>query len=135
MHDTNRRHWLKLCLAAAGTSFVPVLPSVIAQTDVQRQRVIPSTGEKIPVMGLGTARTFDVGRSEQALAPLREVMRLFIERGGTMVDSSPMYGQAERVVGDLVSSLGIADRVFFATKVWTRESRKGKNKWKILSGL
>ena len=126
MHDIDRRLWLKICLAAAGTSFVPILPSAIAQTKEQRQRVIPSSGEKIPVMGLGTARTFNVGRSENALAPLMQVMQLFLERGGTMVDSSPMYGQAERVVGDLVSSLGIADQLFFATKVWTRGTQEGQ---------
>ena len=125
MHDNNRRHWLKICLAAVGTPFIPVLPSATAQTSTQRQRVIPSTGEKIPVVGLGTARTFDVGWGENVLAPLMKVMRLFVERGGTMVDSSPMYGRAERVVGDLVSSLDISDRIFFATKVWTRGKQEG----------
>lgn len=76
-------------------------------------------------MGLGTSRVFDVGRDADALSPLREVMRLFVERGGAMVDSSPMYGKAERVVGDLVTSLGIADRIFFATKVWIEGEQAG----------
>ena len=127
MHDTNRRQWLKFCLMAAGTSLMPALSSIAAQTSLQRLRTIPSSGEKIPVMGLGTARTFNVGKSEEALAPLMDVMRFFVQRGGTMVDSSPMYGRAERVVGDLVSNLGIADRIFFATKVWTRGKRQGRD--------
>lgn len=126
MHDTNRRNWLKLCLAAAGTSLMPIVSSVKAQASVQIERTIPSSGEKIPVMGLGTARTFNVGRSEEVLAPLREVMQLFVQSGGTMVDSSPMYGRAERVVGDLVTSLGVTDRIFFATKVWTRGEQEGR---------
>ncbi|MDJ0955626.1 MAG: aldo/keto reductase [Arenicellales bacterium] len=137
MYDTSRRRWLKFCLATAGISFIPKLPLAMTQTNVQRQRVIPSSGEEIPVMGLGTARTFNVGRSENALAPLMQVMQLFIERGGTMVDSSPMYGQAERVVGDLVSSLDIADQIFFATKVWTRGKQEGmeqmENSFKLMA--
>lgn len=125
MHNKERRYWLKLCLTAAGMSLLPVHQCAQAQTDLQRQRAIPSSGEKIPVLGLGTSRVFDVGRDEQALSPLKQVMRLFVERGGTMVDSSPMYGRAERVVGDLVSSLGLVDRVFFATKVWIQGEQAG----------
>lgn len=93
----------------------------------QRTRVIPSSGESVPVMGLGTARTFDVALTESELKPLREVTRLFVERGGTMIDSSPMYGRAEDVVGRLTSDLHIQDRVFYATKVWTRGVQAGMN--------
>ncbi len=125
MHDEQRRSWLRMCLNAAGLSLLPLPHAVFAQADRQRQRIIPSSGEKIPVMGLGTSRVFDVSRDGSALAPLKEVMRLFVERGGKMVDSSPMYGQAEAVVGDLVASLGIADQIFFATKVWIKGEQVG----------
>jgi diketogulonate reductase-like aldo/keto reductase len=83
------------------------------------ERPIPSSGEKIPVVGLGTWRTFDVGASAAERAPLEQVLRSFVERGGRVVDSSPMYGSAESVVGDLAANLGVGDRLFLATKVWT----------------
>jgi diketogulonate reductase-like aldo/keto reductase len=83
------------------------------------ERPIPSSGEKIPVVGLGTWRTFDVGASNAERAPLEQVLRSFVERGGRVVDSSPMYGSAESVVGDLAANLGVGDRLFLATKVWT----------------
>jgi len=83
------------------------------------ERPIPSSGEKIPVVGLGTWRTFDVGASATERAPLEEVLRSFVELGGRVVDSSPMYGAAESVVGDLAAGLTIGDRLFLATKVWT----------------
>ena len=125
MHNQERRRWLKLCLTALSMSLWHTPRYVLAQTNNQRQRVIPSSGEKIPVMGMGTSRVFNVRRDEAVLAPLMEVMRLFVERGGTMVDSSPMYGQAESVVGDLVSKLKLADQIFFATKVWIRGEKAG----------
>jgi diketogulonate reductase-like aldo/keto reductase len=83
------------------------------------QRAIPSTGENIPVIGLGTWRTFDVGGSPAARAPLADVLRRFVTQGGRLVDSSPMYGAAETVVGDLAAELGVGDELFIATKVWT----------------
>ena len=83
------------------------------------QRQIPKTGELLPAIGLGTYRTFDVGASSADRAPLAEVLRLFVQAGGTVIDSSPMYGRAEGVVGDLAAELGIAQSLFLATKVWT----------------
>ena len=89
-------------------------------------RAIPSSGERIPVIGLGTARTFDVDPDDAArLEPLRGVMRAFHEGGGRVVDSSPMYGHAEAVVGRLAADLGIAERLFMATKVWTHGRESG----------
>jgi diketogulonate reductase-like aldo/keto reductase len=83
------------------------------------ERPIPSSGEKIPAVGLGTWRTFDVGASATERAPLKDVLQRFAELGGRVVDSSPMYGAAESVVGDLATDLAITDKLFFATKVWT----------------
>src|SRR5207249_10796027 len=70
-------------------------------------------------VGLGTWRTFDVGASVAPREPLREVLQRFFELGGRVIDSSPMYGAAEGVVGDLGAELGILDALFLATKVWT----------------
>src|SRR5689334_7654326 len=88
-------------------------------------RQIPSSGEAIAVIGLGTWRSFDVGRGTAARAPLEQCLAAFDTLGGGMIDSSPMYGNAEQVVGDLVASLGIRDRVFVATKVWTSGRQRG----------
>lgn len=82
-------------------------------------RPIPSSGEPVPVVGLGTWQTFDVGPSDEERRPLEEVLNTFVSMGGTLVDSSPMYGRAEGVVGDLATKLGLLDRLFIATKVWT----------------
>ena len=82
------------------------------------RRVIPASNETLPVIGLGTWQTFDVGGGG-AREPLREVLRRFVELGGRTIDSSPMYGRAESVVGDLAVELGLRDKLFVATKVWT----------------
>src|SRR5215208_3247141 len=80
-------------------------------------RTIPKTGESIPVVGLGTWQTFDVGTADRERRPLVEVLRRFAAAGGKLIDSSPMYGKAEAVVGDLKEHVPGA---FLATKVWTR---------------
>ena len=85
---------------------------------------IPSTGEELPAIGLGTWQTFDV-RGSAAAAPLREVLKAFSEAGGRVVDSSPMYGAAESVVGELTAGLGLREQLFMATKVWTHGREQG----------
>ena len=87
-------------------------------------RRIPSSGEELPAIGIGTWQTFDVrGASERAA--LREVLRSFSEAGGRVVDSSPMYGAAESVVGELSAELALRENLFMATKVWTRGREEG----------
>ena len=88
-------------------------------------RKIPSTGEEIPAIGLGTWQVFDAGNSTAARAPLREVLAAFAKAGGKMIDSSPMYGSAEAVAGDLIAGLGLREKLFVATKVWTRGREDG----------
>ncbi|NIP59527.1 MAG: aldo/keto reductase [Gemmatimonadetes bacterium] len=88
-------------------------------------RTIPSSGEEIPAVGLGTWQTFDVGESDRERAPLREVLRSFEELGGTVVDSSPMYGASQVVLGDLAAELGVLDDLWVATKVWIRGRQEG----------
>jgi diketogulonate reductase-like aldo/keto reductase len=81
-------------------------------------RPIPSTGEIMPVIGLGTWPVFDVGAGEAARRPLREIVRVLLDAGAQIIDSSPMYGRAEAVIGDLLSELRARARAFLATKVW-----------------
>jgi diketogulonate reductase-like aldo/keto reductase len=83
---------------------------------------IPSSGEPLPVIGIGTWQAFDVRDDTSAL---REVMKTFSAMGARVVDSSPMYGAAESVVGELVDELGLRDKLFFATKVWTSGRAEG----------
>lgn len=88
-------------------------------------RLIPISGEPMPVIGLGTWQTFDVTLNATNRARLTEVLRLLIDGGGEMIDSSPMYGRAEAVVGDLVAAMGVRERLFIATKVWTSGRAQG----------
>jgi aryl-alcohol dehydrogenase-like predicted oxidoreductase len=110
----SRRELLRLALGAGATTFAGM-----AMAEALPQRPIPRTGELLPIIGLGTWQTFDVGRAEAERASLRDVLREFVRLGGSVVDSSPMYGQSEGVVGDLMSKLGVRGRLFLATKVWT----------------
>jgi aryl-alcohol dehydrogenase-like predicted oxidoreductase len=82
-------------------------------------KAIPRSGELLPAVGLGTWQTFDVGGNEAARAPLRAVLREFAALGGSVIDSSPMYGNSENVTGDLTQELGLRKQLFLATKVWT----------------
>jgi diketogulonate reductase-like aldo/keto reductase len=89
------------------------------------QRAIPSSGETLPVIGLGTWQVFDVGPSPAERKPLEEVLALFVKFGGRVVDSSPMYRRAEEVIGDIAARLGLAPALFLATKVWTTGKQPG----------
>lgn len=79
----------------------------------------------MPVVGLGTWQTFDAGESESERTPLKAVLKTLIEKGGTVVDSSPMYGSSEKVVGDLSTEIGLNEKLFIATKVWTSGEADG----------
>lgn len=83
------------------------------------KRKVPATGEMLGVIGLGTWQTFDVGSAPVERAPLAEVLRVLFDAGGSVIDSSPMYGRAEAVAGDLLAAAGARNRAFIATKVWT----------------
>jgi diketogulonate reductase-like aldo/keto reductase len=109
--DPRRRALLAVLAAGA------VTPS-FGQNRVMT-KPIPSTGEPLPVIGVGTWQTFDVGSDAAARAPLREVLKLMTQAGRGVVDSSPMYGSSESVAGDLIAELGLRDKLFVATKVYT----------------
>jgi diketogulonate reductase-like aldo/keto reductase len=89
------------------------------------KRTIPDEDEQLPVIGLGTWQTFDVGPTEAERAPLREVLKRFHALGGRVIDTSPMYARAEAVVGELTTELGINESLFLATKVWTQGESAG----------
>ena len=88
-------------------------------------RPIPSSKERLAVVGCGTWQTFDVGPSPGERAPLADVLRILFAGGGSVIDSSPMYGRAEGVVGDLLDEAQSRDKAFIATKVWTRGQVEG----------
>jgi diketogulonate reductase-like aldo/keto reductase len=94
-------------------------------TETMLTRPIPSTGEMMPVVGLGTWPVFDVGTDEASRAPLREVVETLVAGGGSMIDTSPMYGRSEGVVGDIVAGLNYRDKTFLATKVWISGRDRG----------
>ena len=89
------------------------------------ERRIPKTGEAIPAIGLGTWQVFDVAGNAAEMAQAKETLKVFIELGGRVVDSSPMYGSSESVTGQLASELGVRAKLFVATKVWTTGKQAG----------
>jgi aryl-alcohol dehydrogenase-like predicted oxidoreductase len=115
----SRRKWLGLT-AGAGAALTLDPRLLHALRVPQRQlitRAIPSTGERLPLVGLGSSATFaQVARSEDVSA-LRDVLHTMIEAGGTVFDTAPSYGASEEVAGNIARELGITDRVFWATKV------------------
>jgi diketogulonate reductase-like aldo/keto reductase len=117
-----------LLMNGSGNYFKSVTASGIPYQmlrDNMIQRAIPSSGEKLPAIGMGTWLTFDAGNSEVRRKSLKEVLRIFRASGGKLIDSSPMYGSSEKVVGDLVKDLAIRKQIFLATKVWTSGEHNG----------
>jgi aryl-alcohol dehydrogenase-like predicted oxidoreductase len=112
-----RRRWLKT--SAAGLSAVALGRPVMTHAATGIFRNIPKSGEALPVIGLGTYIAFDIGSNAIDRDPAKEVLKRFVELGGTIVDSSPMYGRSEAVIGDLSTELNINDKLWLATKVWT----------------
>lgn len=100
-------------------------PPPLRYVPVMLKRTIPSSGEEIAAVGLGTWRGFDIGTGTAERAPRRAVLETLLNSGASVVDSSPMYGRAEEVAGDLLADLGRRDDAFIATKVWTQGGRQG----------
>lgn len=113
-------------ILAAGLGSALLMGAGPAQKRAILTRPIPRTGEQIPVIGLGTWQTFNVGTDPKERAPLREVLKRFLEGGGRVIDSSPMYDRAELVVGDLLEELGQSHTPFLASKVWTMGRAEGE---------
>jgi diketogulonate reductase-like aldo/keto reductase len=126
--NLTRREATRLIGASAAGLVLPVRASraqTKSESSTMLMRPIASSGEKLPVIGLGTWRTFDVDLTSDNRRQLGDVLSLFIRLGGRVIDTSPMYGRAEDVIGDLTSTLGIRDKLFLATKVWTRGQENG----------
>jgi aryl-alcohol dehydrogenase-like predicted oxidoreductase len=117
----SRRDLLRLALGTGACVFT----GQFAMAESILKKPIPKTAESLPVIGLGTWQTFDVGAAPSARAPLREVLHRFVQAGGSVIDSSPMYGRSEGVVGDLAAELGVRKQLFLATKVWTSGREAG----------
>ncbi len=112
----------RLCGAALAT----VLPLTKAKAALSPlTRPIPSSGEDLPVVGLGTWRAFDVDQDPTILNQRQAVLQALFDGGGSVIDSSPMYGRAEAVVGQLLQRMSARQRTFLATKVWTRGGASG----------
>jgi diketogulonate reductase-like aldo/keto reductase len=123
MPGYKRRDFMKL-LAASGLSMA--MPSAFAAEEAPLiLKPIPSTGEELPVIGLGTSRVFEVGPGDFEREGPKEVLQTLAGVSNSMMDTSPMYGSAETVVGDLAAELGVRDRLFFATKVWIQGREQG----------
>lgn len=121
----NRREAVKLSLLAGFGLSLQSYGNPLSSNDKIHTRIIPSTGEAIPIVGLGTWQTFDVGNSSEKRKILNQVLVEMNRLGGTVIDSSPMYGSSEKVVGDLTSMLDFKNKLFYATKVWTSGKQAG----------
>ena len=120
-----RREAARLIGASAAGLVLPISIRAANESSTMLTRVIPSSGEKLPVIGLGTWRAFDVDLTTDNRRQLEEVLSLFVKLGGRVIDSSPMYGRGEKVIGELTAALGIRDKLFLATKVWTHGKENG----------
>jgi diketogulonate reductase-like aldo/keto reductase len=116
----------RTCLTTlSGLAMMPMLYPWLMQNKKITTRIIPKSHEALPVVGVGTWQTFDVGDKEQERTPLKEVLKTLFDHGGTVIDSSPMYGRSEKVVGELSTEVKLNDKFFMATKVWTSGKDNG----------
>ncbi len=118
----NRRDVLS---AAIALGLVPEFS--FSESEKMLTRPIPGTDETIPVVGLGTWEVFDVAGSREEIATRREIVDMLVERGGSLIDSSPMYRRSEEIVGDIIRASGNRDDLFLATKVWTNGKSRGES--------
>jgi aryl-alcohol dehydrogenase-like predicted oxidoreductase len=129
MHNTiSRRQAAKLIGTTVAGALLPIGTSRIYAAGESSRRImrsIPSTGEKLPVIGLGSALTFDVRSRSPEAKTVGEVLALFVKHGGKLIDTSPAYGNAESLIGELAYESHLRDSLFLATKVWTRSQPEG----------
>src|SRR5207237_10393526 len=130
MIGMTRREAVRL-IGASGAGLLLPLATSRAQTKAESSamltRAIPSSGEKLPVIGLGTWQAFDVDLTSDNRKQLGDVLSLFVKLGGRVLDTSPMYVRAEEVIRELTTALGLQDKIFRATKVWTSVKKEGVN--------
>ena len=126
-HEDSNRRSRRQCLRilATGLAAMTMTHTLTSGAANAILRKIPKSGELLPVIGLGTYDAFDIGNNPTDRDPAKEVLKRFVELGGTIVDSSPMYGRAETVVGDLSAELSVDGKLWIATKVWTSGRESG----------
>ena len=117
----NRRDFIAL----SSLSFLPKLSIASALNQSMLKRVIPSSGEEMPVVGLGTSRVFDIEPSKNELNVREQILDIFYENGGRLIDTSPMYGMSEEIIGMTAKKFIEKNRFFLATKVWTEGRENG----------
>jgi diketogulonate reductase-like aldo/keto reductase len=124
IHHPQRRHFLKQSAGLLTASLFSPL-ELMAATDRAIKRPIPRSAELLPIIGMGSSRTFDIGEDKARQAQLAKVLQAFFDHGGALIDSSPMYGRAEQVLGDLLKNTRNTQALFAATKVWTYGKEDG----------
>lgn len=120
-----RRHFI----AAAGAAGLLAAGSSRAVPAGMQMRSIPSSGERLPVIGMGTSGTFDVSEAPTERAPLVDVLRLLLETPNSLIDTAPSYGRAETVVGDILHGGRWRERAFVATKISARAGEEARGQW------
>ena len=123
-YDLNRRHFIQALTASTMASLWPSSLNAKPQTSILT-KTIPSSGQAIPAIGIGSWITFNVGRDPSLRQSRTKVLKAFFEGGGSMVDSSPMYGSSEEVIGFMLKELNYPKNLFGATKVWTSFEGQG----------
>lgn len=130
MQGWTRRDVIRLATTAG------LLPALaLAEDEPMMTRKIPATGEELPVIGLGTWQVFDVDSSPEEIRLRQQIIDLLVEHGGSLVDTSPMYNRAEKVIGDVLEASGNRDKLFLATKVWTDGKASGERQMQRSSDL
>ena len=112
-------------IALSSLSFLPTLSNASMLNESMLKRMIPSSGEEMPVIGLGTSRVFDIQRSKNELNVREKILDIFYENGGRLIDTSPMYGMSEEIIGITAKKYIEKNRFFLATKVWTEGRENG----------
>ena len=112
-------------IALSSLSFLPTLSNASMLNESMLKRLIPSSGEEMPVIGLGTSRVFDIERSKNELNVREKILDIFYENGGRLIDTSPMYGVSEEIIGITAKKYIEKNRFFLATKVWTEGRENG----------
>ena len=123
--DVTRRDLCKAVLTTAAAALGAALMPRESSGGAVLERRIPRTGEPLPAVGLGTWSVFDVAGNAAEMAQAKDTLKAFVDLGGRVVDSSPMYGSSESVTGELASELGVRAKLFVATKVWTSGKQAG----------
>ncbi|MBT8108869.1 MAG: aldo/keto reductase [Gammaproteobacteria bacterium] len=112
------KNWTRRDVLAAGAALGALPGFALGEESTMLTRPVPSTGESLPVIGLGTYDVFDVASTPDAIAKRRDIVARLVAAGGSLIDTSPMYNRSEKVIGDVISSGISRDRLFLATKVW-----------------